>query len=119
MIILAANARGGRFNYLWQPQESQSRLNVRVAFLLLLCCESALPMGGDIDISVSGDVWTIVAQGSRIAVDPTLWDGLAAAPPHDDVTPAQVHFALLRTALADAGRTLSLDVQEDRLVATF
>jgi histidine phosphotransferase ChpT len=48
-------AQRGRFTYFWQVDGEQSREMVRIAFLMLQCFETALPLGGEIQIGQEGD----------------------------------------------------------------
>jgi histidine phosphotransferase ChpT len=119
LSILAAVARGGRFTYFWQVEGDQPRNTVRCAFLMLLCLEAAMPMGGDIHINLEGDTWVLNAQGQRMKIDNALRAGLSM--PQSDLThtAAQVQFALLPIVLAEAGRALGLDLNPDRILARF
>lgn len=119
LSILSATARGGRFNYLWQIQGDQSRRRVRCALLTLQALESALPLGGDLQVRQDGDAWVIRAEGARIAVDQPLWDNLISPQVGYHHTAAQVQFALLPSVLSEAGRKLDFIVHHDRLIARF
>ncbi len=116
---LGAVARGGRLSYVWEPAGEQPRAEVRIAFLLLLCMETAMPLGGHIEVRCIGAVWELSAEGRRIAIDAPLWDSLTNPRARPDISPAQVQFALLPEILARAKRTLSLEISEDRIVARF
>ncbi len=117
--VLSGAALGGRFSYLWQIADDQRRLDVRLALLLMQCFESALPLGGDITVEAHGNAWRMNASGSRIAADPMLWDAISDPDSTVKHTPAQVHFALIPSALADAERDLAIDIQSDRITAKF
>ena len=119
LSILSAMARGGRFNYIWQIEGDQPRQLVRCALLALQALETALPLGGDIQISSTGPAWVLRGEGRRINVDSALWDNLLA--PQDDFvhTAAQVQFALLPDVLAQAGRKMQFIPAADHLIARF
>ena len=53
LSTLAATARGGRLTYFWNISDDQPRDEVRAVFLGLQCFETALPLGGTIDINRS------------------------------------------------------------------
>jgi histidine phosphotransferase ChpT len=55
LSVLTATAQWGRFTYFWQVDGEQSREMVRIAFLMLQCFETALPLGGEIQIGQEGD----------------------------------------------------------------
>lgn len=117
--ILEANARGGKISYQWPTDVEQSRQDVRIAFLLLQCCETAMPFGGDIVVTRDGPHWTVRAVADRFKDLGDLWDGLI----RHDLTPthtaAQVQFALLPQVLSESGHTLKLNVAELEITATF
>ncbi len=119
LSILSASARGGRFNYIWQIEGEQPRRRVRCALLILQALETALPLGGDLQVLQDGDSWIARAQGPRISIDQPLWDNLLSPQLCYHHTAAQVQFALLPGVLAQAGRTLEFVEHSDRLVARF
>ena len=119
LSILAASARGGRFTYFWQVDGEQPRRDVRAAFLLMQCFETALPLGGDIEVKRSSDTWTLIATAERINADPELWEALMNPRIKMAHTAAQVQFALLPTVMSEALRTLSVTISEGEIVATF
>ncbi|WP_108814302.1 histidine phosphotransferase family protein [Loktanella sp. Alg231-35] len=119
LSILSASARGGRFNYIWQIDGDQSRRRVRCALLTLQALESALPLGGDLQVQQDGESWVVRADGPRISVDRTLWDNLLSPQIGYHHTAAQVQFALLPSVLAEAGRKLDFIEHSDRLIARF
>jgi len=117
--ILSAATRGNRLSYLWEPREDVPRTELRIAFLVIQCLETAMPHGGDIQMRRSGTEWTVMGDSSRLTIDPSLWDGLSAPGARLPLTPALVQFALLPGALAQAGRTLSLQRGENRIELGF
>jgi len=119
MSVLAATARGGRFTYFWQVEGDQPRRDVRLAFLLMQCAESAMPMGGDITLSLQDGTWTLIGTGKRITAQSELWDGLTNPDQAPAYTSAQVQFALIPMVLAEAGRKLDLTLTEQEIALTF
>ena len=119
LSILAAIARGGRFTYYWQVEGDQPRRDVRAALLLTQCMESAMPMGGDIEISQTDNRWTMIGRAARINIDQALWDGLTNSNDKPAHTAAQVQFALVPTIMAEAGRQLSVALGDDRISLSF
>jgi len=119
LSVLAAAAKGGRHTYYWQVEQDNQRRNVRIAFLLLLCMESALPTGGDITVSKDGDVWQITAQGNKLKYDADLWDGMMGQGAPIEHTAAQVQFALLPEIIAESGRELDVTHDDTKIVARF
>jgi histidine phosphotransferase ChpT len=119
LSILSANARGGRFNYIWQIENDQPRRMVRCALLMLQALEAAMPLGGDIQIYQDSGEWVMRAEGRRLVVDGDLWDSLLSPKMGYLHNAAQVQFALLPSVLAEAGRHLKFDPNPDYLIARF
>jgi len=119
LSVLAAASRGQRHSYLWEPREDVPRTELRVAFLVIQCLETALPHGGDIQIRRAGTDWTIIGDSARLSVDPALWDSLTAPAARVPLTPALVQFALLPGALADAKRSLNIQRGTNRIEVGF
>ncbi|MDG1862493.1 MAG: histidine phosphotransferase family protein [Yoonia sp.] len=119
LSTLAATARGGRLTYFWNISDDQPRDEVRAVFLGLQCFETALPLGGTIDINRSEGIWEIQGTGRRLALDASLWDSLANPRLKTDFTPAEVQFALLPTALHEARRKIEIRRADDSLIMRF
>lgn len=119
LSVLASAARGGRLAYFWQIADDQPRDLVRIAFLLLQCFETAIPLGGTIEISHVGDQWDLKGTGKRVDFDEDLWESLLNPRIKTDHTPAQVQFALLPASLQSARRTLSFSHTPDTITARF
>lgn len=119
MSILSAISQGGRLSYHWSPAEDVSRQDVRIVFLLIQCFETALPLGGHVDIELNHGRWTACGSGPRVTVDPALWRALTDPAQIADFKPSQIQFALVTHATADAGRTLSVQHEDAKITATF
>ena len=116
---LAAAARGGRLSYLWEPEGDQARRDVRIAFLLLQCFETALCYGGDIHVRRDGTAWELTGEADRMKFDETLWNSLTNRRTRVQISPALVQFAILPEVLEEAGRSLALKIAPDRIIARF
>jgi len=119
LSILSAVARGGRFTYFWQVETDQSRRDVRAAFLMLQSFETAMPLGGDINVSVTDNTWKLTATAERLNLDEELWRSLSDTRNPYTHSAAQVQFALLPTVLAEAGRQLKIATTPTSITATF
>ena len=119
LSILSANAKSGRFTYYWQVDGDQPRSDVRIAFLLLQCFETAFPVGGDITIEKDHDTWTFVAQGDRMQFEDVLWENLTNPHVSYSHSAAQVQFALLPIILNEGGRQLEVQTVDNRISVTF
>jgi histidine phosphotransferase ChpT len=119
LSFISVLARGGRFTYFWQVAEDRPRREVRCALLLLQCFEAAMPVGGDIHVSVIDGRWVLSAECLRFNIDPCLWDRLATGDTAFTYSAAQVQFALLPCMLQEAGRALKVKMSSDRIVVSF
>ena len=97
--ILAGMYKGGRVSVTGFPPGDHPRAVIRAVLLAMLCCEQAIPHGGDLTVTRSGQNWAIVARGPRIAPDAALWASLNGTPPEGDIGPAAVQFILLPETL--------------------
>ncbi len=96
---------GGRLRVDWRAEGDLRRDEVQLAFLGLLCLETALPAGGEVIVQTD-TAWRLDARGTKLSVDPALWDRLGPAPhATGDLAPAHVQFALLPRCAAEMGRT--------------
>lgn len=112
--------RGGRTGVVWGPAAEVARAEAKLAFLALLCLETALPVGGEMTVDWSGLSWHLAAQGARVTAGTPAWAHLAAsAGTRFEPTPAEVQFVLLGLALEAAGRAPTIAPGEGRLVLSF
>jgi histidine phosphotransferase ChpT len=89
---------------------------VKLAYLMMLCAESALPMGGELRCR-----WNRAGNGrlppiaDRVAVEEALWSVLRFGPGASGrpLRPAEVHFLALHDAAEAMARTLNY-VHDDR-----
>jgi histidine phosphotransferase ChpT len=64
---LEALYAGGRIAATWKPLDDMPRRQVKLAYLMMLCAETALPMGGDVTLSMEpGGQWSLAASADRI-----------------------------------------------------
>ncbi len=119
LAILADLSRGGRVAYGWTSASDLSRREVRLAFLLLQCLESALAYGGTVEVAQADTGWTILAQARRLRINPALWELLTDPGPPEAIDPGQVHFALVPDELARQGRRLRTEIGETTIRLTF
>ncbi|MGL5011030.1 MAG: histidine phosphotransferase family protein [Paracoccaceae bacterium] len=110
--ILNETTRGGRTQIGWTSHTEIARDSAKLAFLLLMCAESAMPYGGRIRIVGEGTRWLLEAEAPKLKVDPDLWEVLSNPHAASTIGPAQVHFALVPEELTRQGRTLTLTVAD-------
>ncbi|MHC0052804.1 histidine phosphotransferase family protein [Actibacterium sp. D379-3] len=111
--------REGRIALTHRFDPDLARADAKLALLVLLCLESALPRGGDIALSGGAGRWQLRADAERLKVEDRLWSALTQPQPPGDVTPAEVQFALLPHAAAEAGRALSVTLGTDAIEVWF
>jgi len=119
LSILEATARGGRLTYYWQADGDHQRTDVRIAFLLLLCFETAMPIGGDVSVQQVGGQWVLTARSERLNIDPDLWSPLQNNMASPTETAAQVQFALLPEVMSETDRKLDISFGDGNIVARF
>lgn len=109
---------GARLRPSWMVSEDCDRSEVRMAFLAVLCLESAMPFGGEVRLSRAEGSWMMVGEGPKTKQDPALWNPLDTKEV-PEVTANTVHFALLPAAVEQAGRSLKVERIATRIVMTY
>ncbi|MFT4151068.1 MAG: histidine phosphotransferase family protein [Paracoccaceae bacterium] len=115
--ILSDMMRGGRLSVAWDGPADLPRAEVKLAFLALMCLESAMPFGGRISVVAEG--WRITAQAAKLRLDPALWGPLARSEAPAEVGPAQVQFALLPDQAGRLGRVLGVKTGDEVVTIGF
>jgi histidine phosphotransferase ChpT len=103
----------------WTPQGDLPRLQVKLGFLMLLCADTALPMGGRVTVAADGaGRWTLEALSDRIVVDEGLWSVLRFGPAAAGrpLRPAEVQFPLLRETATATGADVTYLHEDGRLI---
>ncbi len=119
LSILDDLGGSARMEWHWSPTEGVPRSEARVAFLALLCLETALPLGGRIDVNRTDGAWHIEATGRKVTATPELWSRLDVPSDIEGLAPAHVQFALLPVAAREAGRRLIVSPSESALSIAF
>lgn len=117
--VLQDVGKGARVRVEWNSDEAVSREQVKLAFLLIQCFETALPYGGTIIVKQFQDSWTLQCQSETIKIDPSIWEFLVSANANKDISPAEVHFALVPDAAKSAGRNLRTELSDNAITLTF
>lgn len=111
----------GRLLVDWTSPEDLSRAEVKAAFLLLLCAETALRSTGRIRILRDELGWSLTLASPRLRHDPALWallfDEAGADPAAQD--PALVQFALARAAVAALSRRPEMEALPEAVRLSF
>ncbi|MCB6176749.1 histidine phosphotransferase [Rhodobacter sp. Har01] len=117
--ILNDMTRGGRLTVDWQSPSELSRREVKLAFLLLQCLESAMAYGGKVRIERGDTGWLMQAEAARLKIDPALWEILTERHPPAEIGAAQVHFALVPEELHSQSRRLVAELKETAIRLSF
>jgi histidine phosphotransferase ChpT len=108
--VAQAPWQGSRLTLDWAVTGDLPRLRVKLGYLMMLCAETALPMGGEVRLSVDGaGHWRLEAIGPRIAMDEALWSvlrfGMGAA--GRALRPSEAQFAALHAAVTSIDQTIN------------
>ncbi len=109
----------GRLQISWNPAEPVQRSEVRLAFLAVLCLETAMPYGGRVDIDTNGKTWRINGGADRTNVDADLWALLSGKAANADLLPSHVQFALLPLVAQDSGRRVTCQSDATSVLIEF
>ena len=117
-IIGSGIFQSTRLEVNWQLQsDAFPRETTKMLYLLLLCVETALPIGGVITVAQDDDNWEIRAEGKRIQVV-NAW-GMVNGQSSVDATPAQVQFLLAYRQGLNLGRNVAMVSEETNLTVRF
>lgn len=119
LSILQDMTRGGRLQINWEVTSPVTRRDVKLAFLALLCLESAMPWGGRISVSAEKQDWTIVAEADRLKIDKSIWDRITGTMTRHALTAAHVQFALFADEARRQGRMTRLSLADHRIGFIF
>ena len=119
LSILADTTRGGRLVIDWSVPGELPRPEVKLAFLLLQCCEAAMPYGGRILCSRAEGRWRIAATAQKMKIEPQVWEVLSNPQAAHTVSAAQVQFALAPEELQRQGRRLSVELAPAAIILSF
>ncbi|MES0861371.1 histidine phosphotransferase family protein [Ruegeria sp. SCPT10] len=111
--------RAGRVRVRWNLTEPIPRKQVKLAFLALMCCESAMPLGGEVEVSTNGSGCQVVGTADKLNVDSDLWKSVSTGRISGNITPAQVQFALLPESAATMGRRVAVETSSTRVALRF
>ena len=117
--ILNDLTKGSRLAIHWKDQGDPERAEVKLAFLLIQCLESALPWGGEITVTQTAGKWSIIGAADRLKLDTDLWDILLGRSDADVPNSASVHFALVPDVARRMGRPLRTDLGEATIEVSF
>ncbi len=111
--------KAGRLRISWNLTEPVPRNQVKLAFLAVMCCESAMPFGGEVQIETQGNAWSVTGVADKLNLDTGLWKGIGSGRFADKLSPAQVQFALLPDTAAKMGRRITAETTATRVTLRF
>lgn len=95
--------------------ESLPRPIVKLALLLILCAEKALPFGGQLDVAMSGEAVSFRATSREVRAEPELFDALATGILPDALASDQVQFAVTAHTLAELNKRAMVEYTDTTL----
>ncbi len=119
LSILADLTRGGRLTVDWRGPADLPRREVKLAFLLIQCLETAMAFGGRITVDLLDGRWTLIGEATKLKLDADLWETLSNPAAKVDVTAARVHFALIPGELRRQNRNLTADIGPTQIKLGF
>ena len=96
-----------------------ARADAKLALLIAQCMAHVLPIGGTLALQAQAEGWRLSAKGPRVAPDPALWAAFPNPPPSAALDAANVEFALVAEAAAEAGRAPIANPMDGALDVTF
>jgi len=117
--LLEAGGDGRKLEIDWQVAGDPPRDAVKLAFLLLMCFENAMPWGGRITVRAEDGEWHLTGVAERLRIEPALWHRLTDPAPLIDIVPARVHFALAGREAAAQGRPLAVTIDETSIAIRY
>lgn len=109
----------GKLRIDWQITAHCLRAEVKLAFLLIQCLETAMPWGGTITVSVSAGVWRLVGAADRIKPLSELWRTATRNGACTELAANHVHFPLADRAAAELGHRVAMSETEATIMLSF
>lgn len=117
--VLSDITRGGRLQIDWKSENDLLRGEVKIAFLLIQCLESAMAYGGKITVQVADGRWHIVGEALKLRIEAALWAVLADPTATPDITASVVHFPLAAEEISRRGYRLAADLTQTTIRLNF
>ncbi|WP_299660310.1 histidine phosphotransferase family protein [uncultured Ruegeria sp.] len=111
--------RASRVRITWNLSGPVPRNQVKLAFLAIMCCESAMPFGGEVGIATQGSAWTVIGTADKLNLDTGLWKGVTTGQFANKLSPAQVQFALLPDTASGMGRRVASETTATQVKLRF
>jgi histidine phosphotransferase ChpT len=103
----------------WRVAEDITRTEAKLAFLVILCLESALPWGGKVLVTRTDGRWNLMGTAERLKIDELLWE-VVANPQYDTkMSASNVQFALVQPAARAIERRVTTIIKENAILVSF
>ena len=103
----------------WRVSDDISRAETKLAFLIILCFENALPWGGKVLVTRTGGRWNLMGSGDRLKIDERLWDVVANPQSDTKLNASDVQFALVQPAARAIERRVTTIIKENAISVSF
>ncbi len=117
--ILKDLTKSGRIGIEWDAAGSLPRSDVKLVFLLILCLETAMPWGGQVHVSFTGNRWLIGATAEKLRIVPEFWELLVNPAADAHISAAEVQFALVPETARTMGRSITTDIRDTYIKISF
>ncbi len=119
VTMLRDYTRPTRLEIRWNIEGKVPRPEAKLALLVLLCFENAMPWGGSIDVDLVDGKWSVTGTSERMKVDAPLWEVLAQPVNGHEIAPSEVQFLMIPEVLRATGRQMSTIFDETGITARF
>ena len=119
LSIISDLTRGGRLQIEWQSEADLFRSEVKIAFLLIQCLESAMAYGGKVVVQITDGRWTLTGSATKLRIEPQLWEILVDPNSGVAVLPSQVQFPLVADELAHHNLRLNTELTATEIRLSF
>ena len=117
--ILKDAYKSSRTSVSWRVSGDITRAEVKLAFLLIQCLDSAMPRGGTIDVTRSNITWSIKGTAARLRIVDALWARLSQNVAESDIAAADVHFALAAPTADQMRRRINVAIIDEEITVSF
>lgn len=117
--ILEGLAPAQKQDVVWDIEGGVPQDQVKLMFLLLLCMETAIPWGGQVQVTRNGAVWQVTARAERFADIADHWRVITHAAPCGDITAKQVQFPLAASTQDALAQRIDLVMGDKSLTLTI
>lgn len=111
--ILNDITQGGRLQIKWSAEGDLPRADAKLIFLLIMCFESAMPFGGTITVTYQAGQWRLNASADKLRINTHHWEAISNPNSGRDMSPADVHFALVPFAVQRVERAMAVEIDEN------